>query len=148
MNGMKSEMKSESRLSRRDFLKLARTVLLAACGLLGLDGLLRFLDTRTQPDPQTDFDGGPAASFADGSRTLLAQVPAVVIKDVRGFTVLSLICTHLGCTVENKPDGFACPCHGSRFNPQGTVTRGPAAQPLNALRTEVTLDGHLHVHTD
>jgi cytochrome b6-f complex iron-sulfur subunit len=139
---------SPARLSRRDFLKLARTVILTACGLLGLGGLVRFLDTRTQPDPQTDFDLAPADGFADGSRTSFPQVPAVVIKDAGGFSALSLICTHLGCTVESKPDGFACPCHGSRFDPQGKVTRGPAAQPLKYLRTEITPDGRLHVHTD
>ena len=141
-------MKNASRLSRRDFLKLARTVILTACGLLGLGGLVRFLDTRTQPDPETDFDVGSADGFADGSRTVLTQVPAVLIKDAGGFSALSLICTHLGCTVESKPEGFACPCHGSRFDPQGNVMRGPATQPLKALRTEVTPDGHLHVHTD
>jgi len=139
---------STARLSRRDFLKLVRTVILAACGLLGLGGLVRFLDTRTQPDPRTDFDLAPVDGFADGSRTSFPQVPAVVINDAGGFNALSLICTHLGCTVESKPDGFACPCHGSRFDPQGKVTRGPAAQPLKHLRTEITPDGRLHVHTD
>jgi cytochrome b6-f complex iron-sulfur subunit len=141
-------MKNASRLSRRDFLKLARTVILTACGLLGLGGLVRFLDTRTQPDPQTDFDAGPADGFTDNSRKVLPQVPAVVIKDAQGFHAFSLVCTHLGCTVESKPDGFTCPCHGSHFDPQGKVTRVPAAQPLKSLRTEITPDGHLHVHTD
>lgn len=137
-----------SDLSRRDFLKLVRNLILWACALLGLGGLVRFLDTRTQPDPQTDFDAGPADGFADGSRTVLPQVPTVLIKDAQGFHALSLICTHLGCTVETRLDGFACPCHGSRFDLQGRVTRGPAAQPLKVLRTEITADGRLHIHTN
>ena len=135
-------------LSRRDFLKLARTGLLTACGLLGLGGLVRFLDSRTQPEAQTDFDAGPAENLADGSRTLLPQVPAVVTRNASGFTAISLICTHLGCTVESTAEGFACPCHGSRFDPRGMVKRGPATQPLTSLRTEITPDGRLHVHTD
>jgi len=134
--------------SRRDFLKLIRTMILWASALLGLGGLVRFLDTRTQPDPQTDFDTGPADSFAEGSRTLLPQVPAVLIKDMGMFSAISLVCTHLGCTVEIKPDGFACPCHGSRFDRRGRITRGPAAQPLKVLRTVITTDGRLHVHTN
>jgi cytochrome b6-f complex iron-sulfur subunit len=135
-------------LSRRDFLKQARMIVLAACGVLGVGGLLRFLDTRTQPDPQTDFDAGPADGFAEGSRTLLPNVPAVLIKNPDGFIALSLVCTHLGCTVESQPGGFACPCHGSHFDPQGKVTRGPAEKPLRLLRTQVSSDGHLHVYTN
>jgi Rieske Fe-S protein len=44
---------------------------------------------------------------------------------------LSLECTHLGCRVAPRPaGGFACPCHGSRFDADGRVTSGPARRPL------------------
>jgi Rieske Fe-S protein len=43
---------------------------------------------------------------------------------------LSLVCTHLGCTVNVTADGLDCPCHGSRFDRSGRVVRGPARQPL------------------
>jgi Rieske Fe-S protein len=43
---------------------------------------------------------------------------------------ISTICTHLGCIVKPGPDGFECPCHGSRFGPDGTVVKGPAPTPL------------------
>jgi cytochrome b6-f complex iron-sulfur subunit len=139
---------SEPKLSRRDFLKLTRTTLLTASGLLGLGGLLRFLSYQTQPPAPTEFDLGPASDYAPGSRTILPDVPAVLLHSDKGFTALSLVCPHLGCTVESKPDGFACPCHGSRFDPQGKVMRGPAANPLAQLRVETMPDGKLHLFTN
>jgi Rieske Fe-S protein len=139
---------SEPRLSRREFLKLARTAMLTASGLLGLGGLIRFLDYQSQPPAPTEFDLGPAADYPVGSRAILPDIPAVLIHTSAGFTALSLVCTHLGCTVESKPDGFACPCHGSRFDPQGRVLRGPANRPLLSLRNEITSDGKLHVYTN
>jgi cytochrome b6-f complex iron-sulfur subunit len=137
-----------SEISRRDFLKLASAAVLTLTGLLGLDGLFRFLDTQTDPLPPTDFDLGPAGNYPPGSHTLLPDVPALLLHTQAGFSAISLVCTHLGCTVESKPEGFACPCHGSRFDLQGKVTRGPAGKPLNSLRTGITSDGKLHIYTN
>ena len=39
-------------------------------------------------------------------------------------------CTHAGCAVVVKSDGIDCPCHGSKFNLDGTVAHGPAKAPL------------------
>lgn len=51
-------------------------------------------------------------------------------------------CTHLGCRIDRVLDGeAACPCHGSRFHPDGTVARGPASQPLQAVRLEAEAGG-------
>ena len=41
-------------------------------------------------------------------------------------------CTHLGCAVVAKNGGIECPCHGSKFNLDGTVATGPAKAPLAA----------------
>jgi cytochrome b6-f complex iron-sulfur subunit len=134
-------------LSRRDFLKLASRAVLTLSGLLGLGGLLRFLSYPSQPPAPTEFDLGPTAGYAPGSRTLLPQVPAVLIRNEAGFTAISLVCTHLGCTVESSADGFSCPCHGSRYDLQGKVLRGPASTALVALRLEITSDGILKLFT-
>jgi cytochrome b6-f complex iron-sulfur subunit len=139
---------SNRTLSRRDFLKMASTAILTASGLLGLEGLFRFMNTQTEPLPPTEFDLGPASNYPPGSRTVLADIPALLLHTQSGFSAISLVCTHLGCTVESKPEGFACPCHGSRFDLQGNVTRGPAEKPLNSLRTGITSDGKLHVYTN
>jgi Rieske Fe-S protein len=49
---------------------------------------------------------------------------------------LDLVCTHLGCTVAATERGFACPCHGSRFDSRGQVLDGPAPRALRRLRVE------------
>ncbi len=132
--------------SRRDFLKLTLDSLLAFGGLLGLGGLIRFLSYKTDPPQPTEFDLGLAVNYKPDSITTLPEVPAVLIHNNAGFTALSLVCTHLGCTVEVQPDGFACPCHGSRFNKNGYPIKGPAATSLKALRVEQTADGKLILH--
>ena len=56
-----------------------------------------------------------------------------VFVDKKGEQRLfSARCTHLGCTVGWNPaeKTFDCPCHGSRFGPDGEVVNGPAARPL------------------
>jgi Rieske Fe-S protein len=139
---------SMSDLSRRDFLKLARNGFLWLSGALTVGGLLRFLDFNPSPAPKTEFDLGPAANCPPGSRIVLPEIPALLIHSEQGFSSMSLVCTHLGCTVENDGSGFACPCHGSRFDVDGKATHGPAVKPLTSLRIEVTEDNNLILHTD
>jgi len=134
-------------IPRRDFLKLTLDSLLAFGGLLGLAGLIRFLSYKTEPPQQTEFDLGLAESYPLDSVTTIPDVPAVLIHKDSGFIALSLVCTHLGCTVQVGSDGFTCPCHGSRFNSTGYPIKGPAAAPLKKLRIEQTPDGKLVLYT-
>ena len=137
-----------SDISRRDFLKLTRDGLLYLSGALALGGLLRFLDFQTEAIPQTEFDLGPAENYPPGTQSVRADIPASLIHSEKGFSALSLICTHLGCAVGPSASGFTCPCHGSQFDLQGRVTHGPANKNLQVLRVEQTADGHLHVFTN
>lgn len=45
---------------------------------------------------------------------------------------INAVCTHLGCVVPwvRAEKRFRCPCHGSIYDPEGSVVRGPAPLPL------------------
>ncbi|MGB7275630.1 MAG: cytochrome b6-f complex iron-sulfur subunit [Geitlerinemataceae cyanobacterium] len=48
-------------------------------------------------------------------------------------------CTHLGCTFpwNSNENQFQCPCHGSRYDADGRVVRGPAPLPLKLVRVSL-----------
>lgn len=51
------------------------------------------------------------------------------------FKAFSNICTHQGCPITDiSGSTIMCFCHGSEFNLDGTVKRGPAARPLMAAK--------------
>jgi thiosulfate dehydrogenase [quinone] large subunit len=79
-----------------------------------------------------------------GSGTLVtdpaSQRPTWLLQLRAGqFSALDAVCPHQGCTVEfvSASDGFACPCHGSRFDATGHVLVGPAAQDLAPVAIRV-----------
>ena len=55
---------------------------------------------------------------------------------------LNAVCTHLGCVVpwNASEDKFMCPCHGSQYNNEGKVVRGPAPLSLALVHTNVEDD--------
>jgi Rieske Fe-S protein len=135
-----------SDVSRRDFLKLTRDGILWLSALLGVGGLFRFLDYEVNPVPKTEYDLGPAVNYPMGSNTMLAEVPAILIHNNRGFSALSLTCTHLGCVVEQNKDELVCPCHGSHFNLEGELLHGPAEKSLPFFDVEISEDERLILH--
>ena len=62
-----------------------------------------------------------------------------VTRRAGGFIALDARCTHMGCPVRpaidvgEAGDGFACPCHGGRFDADGKPTAGPPQRPLRSL---------------
>lgn len=57
------------------------------------------------------------------------------------FVGLSVVCTHLGCAVDQISGGtINCPCHGSKFNLDGSVAAGPATRSLDGREVSVQGD--------
>lgn len=64
-----------------------------------------------------EIDGGTVAVYRDEAGTPHRLSPK---------------CTHMGCTVgwNNADKTWDCPCHGSRYAPEGQVIHGPAKKAL------------------
>ena len=125
--------------TRRRFIQFCAVV-------IGGFGLWRYLGANPKADAeilrvaQAEIPHQGAVVYAD-------QRVAVLRRDDKLYA-LSLVCTHLGCTVQVNPDGLTCPCHGSRFNLAGEVLSGPAPRALSRLAlsiqgetVEITLEG-------
>ncbi len=119
-----------STVARRDFLALlGRGALWATAGVTVV-ALLRYLSFTEPTPPQTFVLDAPSA-YPLNSTTSVADGRAFIKHDERGLYAINATCTHLGCLVKQSATGFDCPCHGSRYTANGTVTNGPATQPLN-----------------
>jgi Rieske Fe-S protein len=73
--------------------------------------------------------GGGKVVNVDGQRV------AVHRKDNGDVVKVSAVCTHMGCIVRwnGAERTWDCPCHGSRFTPDGLVLGGPAEAPLEKI---------------
>jgi len=103
----------------------------------GGTALWRFLTPRRGRGAEPDLAVSVAEADVpvDGA-LVLPERRCAIVRDSRGFQALDLTCTHLGCTVTATPEGFACPCHGSRFTSDGEVVSGPAPRALRKLKLE------------
>ena len=91
--------------------------------------------------PELAEPGGSLKILPDG-----ASDPLYVLALGGGaFTVLSPICTHLGCTVDIQGERLVCPCHGSTYDRRGNVLQGPAERPLERLAASLSADGVLTI---
>ena len=64
----------------------------------------------------------------------------VIRQGEEDYLALSSECNHASCEVDlDGSDCFECPCHGSKFDLDGTKTKGPATADLRAFDTQ--LDG-------
>jgi cytochrome b6-f complex iron-sulfur subunit len=62
----------------------------------------------------------------------------VLANDDGSYTTLTTVCTHRGCEVDIQGPLLKCPCHGSTYDRDGRVLKGPAERPLARLATTMS----------
>lgn len=136
---------SEGALTRRTFLDaFAAAVALGAAGIgTGVAAVF-----STPPEGAAETVGETEATTltelrAKGAvRFRFGREPAIAVLAGGHVFALSLVCTHLGCLVEWRPDlrRLVCPCHRAAFDLEGAVLQGPPPRPLTRYDTEVRGD--------
>jgi Rieske Fe-S protein len=139
---------SQEPSERRDF--LASAAFWTTAGALGFAtlGVARMPKPGVLPGRSATVKIGPPGEYPVSAGPV--RVPGqnlFVLHDSEGFAAVAAVCTHLGCIVAEAPDGFECPCHGSRFARDGRVVRGPAPSPLVWLELSLAPDGQIVVDT-
>jgi glycine/D-amino acid oxidase-like deaminating enzyme/nitrite reductase/ring-hydroxylating ferredoxin subunit len=84
-----------------------------------------------------DADSLDALQPGEGGLVKVDGELVAASRDADGrVTAVSPTCTHLGCRVRwnTAERSWDCPCHGSRFSPEGAVLTGPATTPLPPKR--------------
>lgn len=130
---------------RRSFLRAAAASLvagpIASCASVAVlpvelrNGTVR-LDPRAHPRL-----AGPGGFM----RIQPAGLPhhILLFRQEGGFVALSPVCQHLGCTVNVEGALIVCPCHGSMYDREGRVLRGPTERPLIRYPVTKTAEGEL-----
>jgi menaquinol-cytochrome c reductase iron-sulfur subunit len=154
---------------RRKFLKVATCAIGGGVGLVVAAPVLTLLadpaSKITVTTPSAPLDLGLAEQFRAGAAPRKVDVIAPIVKDawmasrneVLGaawvrrtapdkIVALSAICPHLGCAVgwDAGAGNFLCPCHDSRFSPEGTKLTGPSERGMDELPLQI-VDGRLQL---
>lgn len=115
---------------RRDVLGLLSLWSMASALVVATVGALRLPRAAVLPSPSKRFRVTIPETLPPGEAFVPAGRSVAIFRDGTGVHAISIVCTHLGCIVKATSAGFECPCHGSRFAPDGAVTGGPAPAPL------------------
>lgn len=126
-------------MKRSDFLKTLGTGSLAVCAACGMLSC----SEEEAPAPINGLD--ITINIEDAANANLKTVGGSIIKDnliiartgTDTFIALSKSCTHAGVTVnyDHPNTRIICNAHGSIFETNGSVTKGPADRPLARYKT-------------
>lgn len=133
-------------MERRDFIKnTCRVCLLGAAGasLINLAACSPATGSAiAKPEVIDNKITVSAASFDTNPLQIISPkkypYEVAVQKQQDGtYKALLLKCTHFDNQLVQNGNGYTCNFHGSRFDRDGNVIKGPASQPLAQLKTSV-----------
>lgn len=156
-------------VSRRRFLLIMGWLGALVATLFGTAEVLKFMfPGATLEEPLAFKVNVDPASITVGNPLQITAKRVSLVRDDGGFYAVYLICTHLGCTPnyttsvtqgtgvsdavaksygdrkasEAITNGWACPCHGSRYFIDSTNFYGPAPRPMDWVSITVAPDGY------
>jgi cytochrome b6-f complex iron-sulfur subunit len=130
-------------MKRRTFLDVVLAASGAALGAFVLYPIARYLVPPKAPEAATrrvvaakqdEVPPGGFKIFPFGGE------PGILIHGKDGaYRALSAVCTHLGCTVQLRPDGQSiwCACHNGLYDLEGRNVSGPPPRPLESYVVHV-----------
>ncbi len=142
------------KLERRDFLKTGCRACLLGAVTLTLGDLLSSCGTPSRAfsvDMNNNQVSVPLTLFATNDLQVVSprhfEYEIAVRKKDNQYEALLMQCTHQRNQLMRTGSGFYCSLHGSQFDQDGRVKKGPAERPLTRLHTEVVQD-HLIIYTN
>lgn len=133
--------------SRRKFLnRLGWVISAGAIGGMGVASV-RFMFPNILYEPPKQYKIGRPHDYIEGVN-YLPEKRIFVLRRENVYRVVSAECTHLGCTAKWLAEKkiWECPCHGSVFDEQGHVLKGPAPKPLPWYELTLGVDQRLIVN--
>lgn len=122
-----------------DLHSIGRREFVASCAMLSAAFLAGCAAMVTHPVPvvsgtiRLSLRQYPELAKPDGAVKLQPdgrEEPIYLLAQGGDFVAVSPICTHRGCTVDVSGERLVCPCHGSTYDRDGRVLKGPAQRPL------------------
>mgnify|MGYP002631268180 CR=1 FL=1 len=129
-------------MDRRTFLQWTAKGCAAGCASVLLPACASVPTLRPKVDGDVlSVSGDQLLDSDDAWYVARAGGPLVLLRQGAGFVALSGVCTHLECRLRPSGTFLRCPCHGSTFQPDGTVVRGPATRALPTYAVRETAAG-------
>lgn len=140
-------------MSRATFVRSAFAFTVMCWGGVTLVPIIMYLNPPSGDDEKTKVTSLEVCKVSElppgsGKNFRFGSVPAIVIHTQDGLLhAFKATCTHLGCTVQFRPDKqcIYCACHGGEYDAStGKNIAGPPPKPLPLLKAEI-VDGKIIV---